>query len=325
MICDTVMDDPRQKMFLNFDLATLQDCVRERRQEDLHLDFKVLGGGSDFDRDDRKNLAKSLSGFANSDGGLIVWGIDASKDKDGVDAAKAEAPIPHLRAAYSKLQSITGDAVSPIVEGIDHRPISALGETGFIITYVPASDSGPHMAGFGENRYYKRSGDSFYQMAHFDVADMFGRRRRPVLRLKYELRPGAIYGNTQFDITIHLILENHGRALARFPLLSIIPPSEIQISSNVNHGYRLISDNSSSAKFITFVGDDGVAIHPGTRQTVAWGNMRITRGISIRPAFEMPYQVASEDYSLTNGMLAITETDIKHVVPTGTIPGPARS
>jgi len=35
----------------------------------------------------------------------------------------------------------------------------------------------------GEDRYYKRGGDRFYKMEPFDVADMFGRRRAPVLHV----------------------------------------------------------------------------------------------------------------------------------------------
>ena len=46
-------------------------------------------------REDRRNLAKCISGFANSDGGLI----------------------------FSKLNELTGQAVSPIVDGIRHKAI----------------------------------------------------------------------------------------------------------------------------------------------------------------------------------------------------------
>ena len=37
------------------------------------------------------------------------------------------------------------------------------------------------MAKAGEDRYYKRSGASFYRMEHFDLEDMFGRRLKPKL------------------------------------------------------------------------------------------------------------------------------------------------
>jgi hypothetical protein len=39
------------------------------------------------------------------------------------------------------------------------------------------------MAKLGEDRYYKRSGDRFYKIEHFDVADMFDRHRAPVLQV----------------------------------------------------------------------------------------------------------------------------------------------
>jgi hypothetical protein len=52
--------------------------VDERRQEDLTLDFKLMPALLNK-RDDRKILAIAVSGFANSAGGLIVWGVDARK------------------------------------------------------------------------------------------------------------------------------------------------------------------------------------------------------------------------------------------------------
>jgi hypothetical protein len=60
----------RDKVFLN--------CFT---YEDLHLDFKQLQRPFEH-RDDKRNLAKALSGFANSDGGIIIWGIDA-REKNG--------------------------------------------------------------------------------------------------------------------------------------------------------------------------------------------------------------------------------------------------
>ena len=40
---------------------------------------------ADLEREleERRNFAKAVSGFANSDGGLIVWGIDARPNSDG--------------------------------------------------------------------------------------------------------------------------------------------------------------------------------------------------------------------------------------------------
>ena len=36
-----------------------------------------------------KNLSKAISGFGNSEGGVLVWGVDCSRDLEDGDVAKA--------------------------------------------------------------------------------------------------------------------------------------------------------------------------------------------------------------------------------------------
>jgi hypothetical protein len=57
------------------DRTALQGFIGQQC-EHLLLDFKTVNSAS-FNRDDRRSLACALSGFANSSGGLIVWGVDA--------------------------------------------------------------------------------------------------------------------------------------------------------------------------------------------------------------------------------------------------------
>lgn len=73
----------------------------------------------------------------------------------------------------SRLNQLTGDAVDPTDPGVRHRIIHRTRKgDGFAISMIPENDSGPHMAKLGEDRYYKRSGGSFYKMEHYDIADM---------------------------------------------------------------------------------------------------------------------------------------------------------
>jgi hypothetical protein len=87
-------------LYESLTLETLDGWVRDKRQEDLHLDFKELPSG--VDRDGRKNLAKAVSGFANSDGGIVVWGIAAREGADGVDCARSLAPIKNVGAVLQR-------------------------------------------------------------------------------------------------------------------------------------------------------------------------------------------------------------------------------
>ncbi len=148
------------------------EFIHNGKQENLFLDFKTVSKAT-FSRDDRKTLAKALSGFANSSGGLVIWGIDARKNDDGIDCACGKKEIESLSLFMSRINQLTGELVNPIVEGVDHKQIVSESDKGFAVTLIPASNSGPHMAKGSEDRYYKRSGDSFYRMEHYNSIRFF--------------------------------------------------------------------------------------------------------------------------------------------------------
>ena len=196
-----------------FDGVTLDDIaqmIAQGQEEHLQLDFKTVRAAH-IDRDDRKRLAKYLSGFANSSGGLVIWGVVARKNDHGVDCATASEEISPLGLFLTQLNNFTGQAVSPMVDGVRHRIIETAADRGYAITLVPESISGPHMAKLGEDRYWKRSGDSFYKMEHFDLEDMFGRRQKPDLQIIPALMEGL--GDERERVTFRLL--NTGRAMAK--------------------------------------------------------------------------------------------------------------
>ena len=216
-----------------FDSLTIEDIdsfVRGGREEDLYLDFKTVSDPGLKKRDDRKNFAIAVSGFANSDGGLVVWGVEARVDIEGVDCACGKSEISDISRFVSKLNEYGGSAVSPVVVGVEHKVLSIPGSDnkGFAATLVPASDSGPHMAKLGEDRYYRRSGSSFKCMEHFEVADMFGRRPKPLLRLAHHAeRPRRLGNREKYLITLNI--ENRGRGSARDSLFRFALSPELPI------------------------------------------------------------------------------------------------
>ena len=68
--------------------AAINNFIEEKKAEELFLDFKRSsdnGSGNKLSQNDRNNLAKAISGFGNSEGGMIVWGVDCSQDIDGAE------------------------------------------------------------------------------------------------------------------------------------------------------------------------------------------------------------------------------------------------
>ncbi|MGH7486021.1 MAG: AlbA family DNA-binding domain-containing protein, partial [bacterium] len=168
----------------DFKQITLKDIRSfiNKREEDLHLDFKLAK--APMTRDDRKNFAIAASDFSNADSGIIIWGVDARRDQTtNLDIAISSQPIASLTRFMGDLHDHTGGAAHPIIDGIEHRGIEESPDMGYAITYVPQSDTGPHMAKLGEDRYYKRTGSRFVVMEHYEISDMFGRRQRPVLAI----------------------------------------------------------------------------------------------------------------------------------------------
>lgn len=306
-----------------FNLTTIRQAIAEHRVEDLHLDFKTLRNSS-FDRDDRRNLATAMSGFANSDGGVIVWGVDARKSEDGIDCAEAERLIPSVHMTLSRLQTLTGEAASPVPDGVEHRVAPAEGEADFIVSLVPPSDAGPHMAKLGEDRYYKRSGDSFRRMEHFDLEDMFGRRKRPVLELNHRLMPyGSRSGSPR---TVHLIvavvgIANRGRGVARFPNLElrIHPPHRVAptgLDGQRHTGLPELARPGPPGVHHIFAGGVDDVIHIGSvREVTLIGPLEVSEGATSTLDVTIEYLIAAEGVQPVEGRHVIPASEILALVP----------
>jgi hypothetical protein len=262
----------------------IAEFIRLGQEEHLHLDFKSVSNANLRGNDDKRNLAKCLSGFANSSGGIIVWGVDARKNAQGIDCASAPAEIAPVRLFLSRLNELTGDAVSPIVDGIRHKAIETTQDRGFAVTLVPESESGPYMAKLGEDRYYKRSGGSFYRMEHFDLEDMFGRRQKPRLLILLGNLPTPD-DNTLEDLRFNI--QNTGRAIARH-VGFFVRLENLEIAQVSGDHMQNVSHLNEGRPVISYTNDRGV-VHPNGIAIFA-GQLRFRR---INPAENIALEITS--------------------------------
>ena len=72
-----------EETFAQITLEGINEFIGRQQVEHLQLEFKTINDAN-FSRTDRRNLAIMISGFANSSGGIIVWGIDARPNQDGI-------------------------------------------------------------------------------------------------------------------------------------------------------------------------------------------------------------------------------------------------
>ena len=252
-------------------LNTIQDVLALMgKEEDLFLEVKRAT--VPMSQDDRTNLSIALSGFANSSGGVLIFGSVAQKtNANDPNVISKEEPIKDLDRFIPDVQTLIGKAVAPVVDGVTVKaiPYKKDPKLGFVKILVPESDRGPHRAMLKDTcrQYYKRSGDSFYVMEHFDLADMFGKRRRPDLRFGWRLSHISSSSGKPSKFSITLGLENVGRGLARYPSFGIrnlsgATLSEYGVDVNRNHGLPML--RSDRWPDVTFGGGSDNVIHPGT-------------------------------------------------------------
>jgi hypothetical protein len=213
----------------------VEEWLADKQPETLHLDFKTrafevdkttgqrvyLDAGKLQDAD-RKNLAKTISAFANTEGGMIVFGVSTKKDKQSdIDFASGLDLVPDLLAFRQRVEGVIKDVVNPNVSGIDlcHVEKDNSG-SGMLAILVPPSIGGPHRANMGDVKeiYFHRSASRSDVMPHSTLAALFGRVAQPQLILRMhvwseELMPPS----SNCKVLYSLDLINAGRGTAKQP------------------------------------------------------------------------------------------------------------
>jgi hypothetical protein len=302
--------------------------VAEGQEEHLALEFKTLASADMTAGADKKNFAEALSGFANSAGGVVVWGVATKKNTARQDVAAAKQPIVNVAALLTRLREFTPLYVTPPVAGVTHRAFEVGDDAGFAATYIPPSDAGPHMALVGLDRYYKRGPVGFYPLQHFYVADMFGRRQRSVLRLELSEPILGSSGNGRKEVRIVASLVNDGRASAVAPFVRLELPPSFGVnplgftSRDQGASLRLITEASQPPAYAV-VGRTDFIVHPKVRFQI----VEITAGIRDDqrvPACDVKYSASALDAAPADDSIAIEPLRIA-VALTRTVAGTSES
>ncbi|TMQ25274.1 MAG: ATP-binding protein [Nitrospirae bacterium] len=194
-------------------LTGIQQLLADRVKESIYIELKTKKNRStpELDDSDSWQFSRALSGFANSDGGVIVWGVETDKE----DSASKLKPITAVTDFEARLKKSLLNSVQPFVDGV--RMGSILEEdgsgAGYLKVLIPRSDKAPHRAMRADREYFRRSTEGFYRLEHFDLEDAFGRRPHPSLVMTVELVPRP--GEDPHE-EVKFALRNEGRGMARY-------------------------------------------------------------------------------------------------------------
>jgi hypothetical protein len=149
--------------------------IKEKIEENIHLDYTQM---STTEEPNYNEIAKSVSAFLNSDGGLLVLGISEQKLKEktgkvmNVRIFPSEITWGPSTLTREKLEHSLKAKVQPWHNDMIIIPVRNPNQETqcvFLID-VPKSKIGPHMANY---RFYMRSNFETKPMEHWQIADMF--------------------------------------------------------------------------------------------------------------------------------------------------------
>lgn len=305
--------------FDQIETDTVDRWLADGQQEHAYLDFKTLASPDFSSRDDRKNFAIAVTGFANGDGGIVAWGIRTSRN-DGVDRASSIVPLERPDVLIGRLHELTASACSPPVPGVRHKLVAAR-DGQIAISWVPRSDLAPHMACAGEDRFYRRAGSSFRVMEAYEIRDLLQRAASPVLELRLTLLSGGTVGGggtTRHHVKGIVAIANVGRASARAPFLELEPNAPHTV-----HPYGIDGNGSfglarqvhvGAIQMRRFAGDGTTYLHPGVVLDVASIDMVVVEsqsGAVTHPReLSAVCHLAAERYPLTRFVLEASSHDI---------------
>jgi hypothetical protein len=180
-------------------IEELQSIIDRGLTESIHLEFK-RSEALQSDKS-RVEVSKDISAFANSDGGVIIYGMaEVNHSPTALDGG-----VEHKKFSKERLEDLIQSNVASRLQNLRISQIQLDAEHSFFVVSVPRSDRGPHQdrANF---RYYKRHNFKSSPMEDYEINDI--RNRRVLLPALISVRVDVV------GMLMDLVVENVGNSTA---------------------------------------------------------------------------------------------------------------
>lgn len=297
-------------------LAALEQLIEDREPESLFLDFKrspADGQGPRLSTDDNKNLSRAISGFGNSEGGLLIWGVDCRRDAATGTEIVQKHSLVDARGFRTKIEgALSRLTVPPHPSVRTFEILEPGGGSGYLVVLVPKSQIGP-LRSVSTNHYHLRSGSDFSIVPHDALAGMFGRNPRPIIHPNFLMRFARLDERREsLLVSIGIAAVNVGAVLAERPYLSIwlgnLPAGYVGAALPNADAYSLRRGNLPG---ISVVGRVGTAIPPSATDELC--DLVFHLPLGYRSDIELQCSVGShgaEPSTFVIGVSGVALTDI---------------
>ena len=200
-----------------WNLDQLQQLIRDNVEENLSLEYKSAGAFAKSDGK-RAEIVKDVSAFANSSGGVLIYGIAEFQQSENRHRPEKIDPVDRQEYPKEWLEQII-QSIQPRIEGIVIEPITIDNATVCYVVEIPQSHTA-HQA--RDHAYYRRHNFNVLPMEDYEVRDVMNRRKRPKVRASIfaARNPGG-------DGQLLVRLNNVGTVLAKDYMVDLQVPIDL--------------------------------------------------------------------------------------------------
>ena len=146
-------------------ISDIVSLIQNKIDESHNLEYKEPS--KDLNKD-CNYLAKSISGFLNTDGGIIVYGVSERREGDH----RYPSDVKSCDTTKERLENLLKSKIQPWEERIKIHRIKSKDneEVGIFVLEIPKSNNPPHMYNYS---YYQRLNFQTQPMSHQNVFRAF--------------------------------------------------------------------------------------------------------------------------------------------------------
>lgn len=245
------------------------------------------------ERKARAYWSENLSGFANTSGGVLIWGLDSRQTEVNgrkLDIIHKEVPIDDPVRLASRLQEWQGQSTMPPISGVEVKPFRLPEDAskGFVVCFVPEGPFKPYQSNHTEDKqYYMRASGSTFVMDQSILRSLFWPQSNASFLIKAKLwweyaRDTNIQGvHNPIKVLVLIDIVNVGTATAKEPVVviqSIVAAAISGFGLNTSDSRWVVRRENSTAEFSSIV-----PLHPGRTKPLAYAEWY------VRPAPVLEY------------------------------------
>ena len=209
------MPDPAESIFQQLrSWRSLQDLIDAGETEGLYLECKAPTSPT-LNPGMRQHLGEAISGFSNTSGGVVIWGISTTKHAHSrLDVLTQIEPVGNVVSLAANIDRAIPSLGYPTIRSVPSMVVrrQKSDTRGVVVTYVPPNAGDP-VQNVLDKKFYLRTIDGFVEMPYDVLKRLFAGSSAPDLRPEL---PAHLVTRTGDVWNIPIAFSNSSTAAATF-------------------------------------------------------------------------------------------------------------